>query len=75
MFHPCQLTENMSLFLKPVFKYEKTMEVNRCGFHLIYSEDLHQSRPLTTQRVQMLEYAMNANAMGRDASGVLGAVT
>ncbi|RVW38660.1 TMV resistance protein N [Vitis vinifera] len=35
--------------LVPVFKYEKTMEVNRCGFHLIYSEDLHQSHPLTTQ--------------------------
>ena len=49
MFHPCQLTENMSLFLKPRLKYEKTMEVNRCGFHLIYSEDLHQSHPLTTQ--------------------------
>ncbi|KAL6343040.1 hypothetical protein AAG906_017852 [Vitis piasezkii] len=35
--------------LVPVFKNEKTMEVNWCGFHLIYSEDLHQSHPLTTQ--------------------------
>ncbi|RVW96797.1 TMV resistance protein N [Vitis vinifera] len=59
--------------LVPVFKYEKTMEVNRCGFHLIYSEDLHQSHPLTTQRVQMFRICNECQCDGgRDESGCFG---
>ncbi|RVW96900.1 TMV resistance protein N [Vitis vinifera] len=76
-FHSCQWTGITTRFDDVYINSEKDLTVKKCGVRLIYSQDLQQSHPLTTQTEgEDLEYAFIAKGMGRfDGNGVLRAVT